>query len=138
MLLVSVFVLALSTSSLASAKEGFSDKSVKGTYGFNVESWLPVDPPTPVAIVGVITFDCSGGCNVTNILNDNGTSLGFRDSTFCVYAVRNDGIGEIELTFVPASTTPTTFLAFAITDGGKQLLNISTQNSVATGIFIRR
>jgi hypothetical protein len=116
------------------SRHGFSDRTLKGWWGFNTEvGWVvpPAAPtPIPTAAVGRIYFDGEGGCQVENIINTNGESKTLTSSS-CTYAVASDGTGTSEavLPGFPVDSIP---VAFVIIDGGRELRLLTTKHIVGT------
>ena len=112
----------------SSQANGFTDFSITGTYGFFAEVWFtklgdggpfPYVPHKKGALVGLFTFDGSGGCTQLGILNGGGGSFGPIPSTSCSYGVNSDGTGFITLT-TPAAQGPQS-LSFVIVSGGEEI-----------------
>ncbi len=58
----------------------FTDRSIKGTRGFSSGIGYLVPPAVPEALpavgLGIVTFDGTGGCTVSNTVNLNGETFG--------------------------------------------------------------
>jgi len=118
------------------AEEGYSAKSLRGSWGFTSSGTaLPPYAPSalPVAVVGVLTFDGGGGCTVSETINAGGQSFSQR-STSCAYTVQPDGSGTLQAQ-TPAGTSP---IAFVITDNRTELRLIRTDQAVASGVAHRQ
>lgn len=133
-------ILVPSTS--AAGRQGFTDKTIKGSWGFSASGTiLPPALPTatPAAAVGVIEFDGNGGCTFTDQINIGGAAIpatGFRTSISCGYGVNSDGTGTISVSFLddPAPTP----LTFVIVDNAKEFHFIRTDAVVASGTAKRQ
>jgi hypothetical protein len=118
---------------------GFSNRSLKGSYGFNSSYGLlvatapnqPVVPPLPIVGMGRITFDGDGGCNVTSIANLNGQSSPSTSSS-CSYSVSPDGIVTSEAVFPGTPIADPIPIAFVITDGTNEIRATFTKFIVGT------
>jgi hypothetical protein len=118
---------------------GFSNRSVKGFYGFNSSFSLlvasgpnqPVDPALPFASMGRIFFDGDGGCQVSSIGNVNGQSIPSTSSS-CTYSVNPDGTGTSAAVFPGTPIADPIPIAFVLTDGGAELHAVVTQFIVGT------
>ena len=121
------------------AGNGFSNRSLKGYYGYNSSYGLlvatapgqPVVPALPFAGMGRIYFDGQGGCKVSAIGNVNGQSIPSTSSS-CAYTVNPDGTGTSEATFPGAPIADPIPLAFVITDGGDEFRALLTKFIVGT------
>ena len=113
---------------------GFSERSIKGHWGFNTEvSYLmppAVPQPTPTAALGRIYLDGEGGCQVSNVVNIAGESQSFTSSS-CTYSVEPDGTGKAEAVF-PGAPIPSAPVAFIIVDRGRELRFINTRYIVGS------
>jgi hypothetical protein len=109
---------------------GFSERSIKGWWGFNsvVGTLLPpaAPQPTPMTSVGRIYFDGVGGCSVKTVVNVNGESAPFQSSS-CTYSVDADGFGESEAVFPGAPIADPVPVSFVIVDKGRELRVINTK-----------
>jgi len=118
---------------------GFSDRTLKGTYGFNSSYSVlvatapnqPVVPALPFASMGRISFDGQGGCRVSSIGNVNGQSVPSTSSS-CSYSVNPDGTGTSEAVFPGSPIADPIPIAFVITDGGNEFRAVLTQFIVGT------
>jgi len=121
------------------AGSGFSNRSLKGFYGYNSSYGLlvatgpnqPVVPPLPFTGMGRIYFDGQGGCKVSATGNLNGQSLPSTSSS-CAYTVNPDGTGTSEATFPGTPIAEPIPIAFVITDGGDELRALQTRFIVGT------
>jgi hypothetical protein len=118
---------------------GFSNRSLKGFYGFSSSySALvatgpnqPVVPALPFASMGRLFFDGEGGCKVSSIGSVNGQSIPSTSSS-CVYSVNPDGTGTSEAVFPGTPIADPIPLAFVITDGGNEFRALITKFIVGT------
>ena len=117
------------------AGQEFSDRSIKGWWGFHTEvGWLvpPTVPAlTPTAAVGRVYFDGKGGCEVHNTLNVNGVSNSFVSSS-CSYSVNPDGTGTSESVTPGLPISDPVPIAFVIADRGRELRLMTTKFMVGT------
>ena len=79
------------------AANGFSNRSLKGTYGLSGSGTL-AGGAVQAAIVGLNSFDRAGGCRITARINALATVTPVR-STSCSYTVNPDGTGFISVSF---------------------------------------
>jgi hypothetical protein len=122
---------------------GFSNRSLKGYYGYNSSFGLlvatgtnqPVVPALPFTGMGRIFFDGEGGCTVSAVGNLNGQSVPSTSSR-CVYTVNPDGTGTSEATFPGTPIAEPIPIAFVITDGGDEIR--ATQTKFIVGTFTGR
>jgi hypothetical protein len=118
---------------------GFSNRSLKGHYGFNSSYAAlvatgpnqPVTPALPFASMGRISFDGEGGCVVSSIGNVNGQSIPSTSSS-CSYSVNPDGTGTSTAVFPGTPIADPIPIAFVITDGGNEFHAVVTQFIVGT------
>ena len=79
----------------------FSEKSIKGRWGFSGEFGMIASPsvpqPVPTAALGTIVFDGNGGCTIAATVNVNGKIFGPLTSKTCTYSVNPDGTGRVKL-----------------------------------------
>ncbi len=86
---------------VAQADEGFTTESVAGRWAFSADGTVvppAVPSATPVALVGIATFEEDGQCSLTDFLNIGGTSF-TSSSITCTLIVNSDGTGSIEADF---------------------------------------
>lgn len=118
---------------------GFSNRSLKGHYGFNSSYSLlvasgpnqPVVPALPFASMGRISFDGEGGCQVSSVGNVNGQAVPSTSSS-CVYSINPDGTGTSEAVFPGTPIADPIPIAFVITDGGNEFRAVVTKFIVGT------
>jgi hypothetical protein len=115
---------------------GFSNRSIKGTYGYNSSFGLlvataPGQPALPFAGMGRIYFDGQGGCAVSAIGNVNGQAIPSTASS-CSYNVNPDGTGTSEAVFPGTPIADPIPIAFVITDGGQEIRALNTKFIVGT------
>jgi len=128
-----------------SGGQGFSNRTLKGSYGFNSSYAAfvatgpnqPVVPALPFATMGRIVFDGQGGCQVSSIGNVNGQSIPSTSSS-CIYNVNADGTGSTEAVFPGTPIADPILLAFVITDGGEEVRALATKFIVGTLTFRRQ
>jgi hypothetical protein len=117
---------------------GFSERSIKGTWGFNTEVGYLLPPavpqPTLSAAIGRVTFDGHGKCEVSNLVNLDGEEMFFTSSS-CTYSVAPDGTGRADAVF-PGAPIPSAPVAFVIVDRGRELRFVNTKYVV--GAFTAR
>jgi hypothetical protein len=141
-LLVAVAAVGTVTvrSSMASDDEtgssgSFSNRSIKGAWGFSGGLAYGVPPGFPQALpfvgVGRLVFDGVGGCSVENVVNVNGQSSRFRSSS-CHYTVSPDGMGTAEADFPDAPVPGSVPVAFVISDHGREIRLIDTNFLIAS------
>jgi len=109
---------------------GFSERSIKGYWGFNTEVGYIMPPITPLptltAGIGRIYFDGDGGCSVSNVANIAGERQSFSSST-CSYSVEPDGTGTAEAVFPDSPIKDPLPVAFIIVDRGREIRFANTK-----------
>jgi hypothetical protein len=114
---------------------GFSNRTIKGHWGFNTSFGMLVPPAASPAVpttgVGRIHFDGDGGCQVTTFANINGDVLKLESSS-CRYSVSADGFGTSEAVFPGAPVPGPVPVAFVIVDRGNELRFMNTRFIVGT------
>jgi hypothetical protein len=122
-------------------RKAFSEKSIKGKWGFSGDFGMIVPPsgpqPLPTAALGTVVFDGNGGCVVTTTINVNGTILGPLTSNTCTYSVNPDGIGNSVAEFSGAPFDGPATVAFVIVDHNHEIRFLNT-NTVVAGFTARR
>lgn len=120
------------------AASRFSNRSLKGTYGFAGSGTL-VGGTVQAAVVGLNSFDRAGGCRITARINAFGAVTPV-SSTSCSYSVNPDGTGSLKVIFdVPLLAGPFTS-DFVIVDNANEIrfvLSDPTGLTVATGVSKR-
>jgi len=110
-------------------EEEFSNRTVKGHYGFNSSlGWLlpPAAPQAvPAAGMGRITFDGDGSCQVTSVANFNGNVVHLASSS-CTYSVGPDGMGTAEAVFPGAPVPGPVDVALVVVDRGREIRFLNT------------
>lgn len=133
----------LAGSSSQSQAAGFTDKSLRGIYGFSAEGTIvpplaPEDTTIPAVVAGIMTFDGEGGCSISDTANVGGESSSNTTSTeggSCTYTVNSDGTGTIEAVLLPG--TGETPLSFVIINK-REFRFIRTDPGVAVGVAERQ
>ena len=114
---------------------GFSNRTIKGVWGFNTSFGMLVLPapaqPVPTTGMGRIHFDGDGNCQVSTVANINGDSLRLESSS-CTYTVNPDGTGTSEAFFPGAPVPGALPVAFVIVDRGQELRFMNTRFIVGT------
>ncbi len=112
----------------------FSNRSLRGAYGFTSSGTLFGDPGIAV---GRITFDGQGHCTLVirvNIAAAGGTEP--IDATSCTYDVQSDGTGTLPVV-IPGLGGRFT-LAFVIVDHGQEVFTISLDEGVSTTALLKK
>lgn len=116
-------------SEAAGEEEQFSNRTIKGHYGFNSSlGWLlpPAAPQAvPAAGMGRITFDGDGRCEVVSVANFNGTVAQLTSSS-CSYSVDPSGMGSAEAVFSGAPVPGPVDVSFVIVDRGWEIRFLNT------------
>jgi len=128
-----------SASSAAMEEEAFSNKTIKGHYGFNSSlGWLlppAVPQAVPAAGMGRITFDGEGNCQVASVADFNG-NVAHLTSSSCTYSVDADGMGSAEAVFPGAPVSGPLDVSFVVVDHGREIRFANT--NVILGTFTAR
>ena len=125
-----IVVFAGITSSGSAEAQTFSNKSLKGGYGFSASGTIVAPNPLagPAVAVGLATFDGNGGCTLSDTINIAVLGIVARTSLSCTYSVNPDGTGTLTPTFsAPFGTTPA---ALVIVDKKKEFRFIRTTATV--------
>jgi hypothetical protein len=137
--LVAAVVIAavVAWSSSAPAEQRFSDKSLKGAWGFNAHGFL-AGGTVPASAMGRNTYDGNGGCFSESRLNAGGTVLALA-SLSCTYTVNPDGTGVQQTTFTAGVFTT----HFVLVDNAKEFLFIVSDTAqpgttIASGVAKRQ
>jgi hypothetical protein len=114
---------------------GFSNRSIRGAWGYNSSFGVllpPIVPErTPFVGMGRIVFDGNGGCVVAAQGNLDGQTIPSTSSS-CRYTVNADGTGTSEAVF-PGTPIPGPLpVSFVIVDHGKEIRFMNTRYIVAT------
>ena len=121
------------------AHPSFTSKSIRGTWAFSAMGMLPTSgsPPTPFALVGLLTFERNDQCSMMFTINAGGQSWdSFSDE--CTFRVNTDGSGTLTATLVPGRVAfPPVELFFVIVNDD-EMLAIRTDNVVASGVLRRQ
>jgi hypothetical protein len=136
--LASLLSLTVTAGQPSAEAKNFTVQSLRGNWGFSGSG--TISPPTVPqitwgAVVGILTFDGSGGCSMSNTANIGGTTTAQTSQT-CTYTVNPDGTGSIVAQF-PGDPGPLP-LSFVLVDGGDELHLIRTDIAVATGVAKRQ
>lgn len=119
--------------------EQFSNRTVKGSYGFNSSlAWLlppAVPQAVPAAGMGRVVFDGNGICQVTSVANFNGNIVHLSSSS-CTYTVDADGMGSSEAVIPGAPGSGPVDVSFVIVDHGREIRFLNT--SFILGTFTAR
>jgi hypothetical protein len=114
----------------------FTDRSIKGTWGFSGGIGYLVPPAAPEALpavgLGIVTFDGTGGCIVSNTANINGETFGPFSSDSCTYSVNPDGTGTSVAEFSEGPVPGAVPVSFVIVDHGRKIWFIRTDSVVAS------
>jgi hypothetical protein len=114
---------------------GFKGEPMRGTWGFSASGTIvppAASAPTPVAIVGLMTFDPdTRDCVIVDVANVGGTRLR-RTSDTCTYSLDTNGRGSIVALF-PGETEPS-LLEFVLVDREREMRFIRTDLAVAEGV----
>jgi len=142
-LAVFLVLVALAPVSRADApRPAFTERSIKGRWGFSGEFGMIVPPaahtqPVPTAALGTVVFDGRGGCLVTTTININGTIVGPLASNTCAYSVNADGTGTSVAEFPGTPFDGPSTVAFVIVDRNREIRFINT-NAIVAGFTARR
>ena len=114
----------------------FTNRSIKGTWGFSSGIGYLVPPAVPEALpsvgLGIVTFDGTGECTVSNTVNLNGETFGPFSSDSCTYSVNPDGTGTSVAEFSAGPAPGAAPVSFVIVDHGKKIRFIRTDFVVAS------
>jgi hypothetical protein len=112
---------------------------MRGTWGFSVSGTIVTPdgtPQTPVAIVGLITFDpLTRDCVVEDRINAGGTSVR-RTGATCTYSLLPDGRGSFVVLF--DGETEFTFYEFVLVNRKREMRLIRTDLAVMEGVGQRQ
>ncbi len=137
-ILLSLMTLGLlGTAAVAQADGGFTAESLAGTWAFTADGTIvppAVPSATPVALVGIATFEENGQCSLTDFLNIGGTSFTTTSIT-CTLTVNADGTGTLEADF-GGLFSPEVLNIVAVNKD--ELLVVRTDAIVARGSFKRQ
>jgi hypothetical protein len=113
----------------------FTTQSIKGTWAFSGGVGYLVPPAVPEALptvgIGIVTFDGTGGCTVSNTANVNGELFGPFSSDSCTYSVNADGTGASVAEFSAGPAPGAAPVLFVISDNARKLRFIRTDFVVA-------
>jgi len=131
--------LALWLPALRLRRVAAQSMGLSGSYGFTATAqYTGASNSSPVAIVGVITFDGSGNLTGSETFvqpdpSPNATAVQSQKVPFAgTYTVNADGTGTLMIQ-IPGN--PTIPVALVVTDGGSSLMFVQTGagNSLLTG-----
>ena len=138
---VAVIMLAglLTSVGITRAVEHFSQRSLRGTYGFSGSGTL-AGGTVQAAVVGLNSFDGSGGCQITARFNVGGMVTSLTTAT-CSYTVNPNGTGFIRATFTQPPFGP--FRSdFVLVDNKKEIDFVLSDEfgggTVASGVAKRQ
>ena len=107
---------------------------MRGTWGFSVSGTILTSdgaPPTPAAIVGLITFDpLTRDCVIEDRINAGGTSVR-RTGATCTYSLFPDGRGSFIVLF--DGEADLTFYEFVLVSRKREMRLIRTDMAVMEG-----
>ena len=112
---------------------------MRGTWGFS--AWgttVPAEgtPATPVAVVGLMTFDpLTRDCLIEDRLNAGGTFVP-RTSDTCTYSLLTDGRGSVVALF--PGDPEHTFYQFVLVKRGREMQLIRADSIVMEGVAQRQ
>lgn len=98
-----LILLAIPLTGVSNSQSGraFTNKDVRGNYGFSWDGHLSSGPVGPVAAVGFISADGNGNITAVPTLNVTGTFV-LQQTAAGTYQVNADGTGTAEFTiFTP-------------------------------------
>lgn len=127
----------LHTGHAAHAHDGFTRKTIAGTWVFSADGTIAT-AGTPITLIGLSTFKENGECALSLTINVGGPSWPSTSAT-CTFTVQPDGTGTLNATFVPSGpvTFPPLPLSFVIVDR-TEMRAIRTDGVVASGVFRRQ
>ena len=139
---VLVFLIVVGACSLippVRAHPGFTSRSIRGTWAFAATGTLPTPsaPPTPFALVGLLTFERHDECSMTFTINAGGQSWDSVSDT-CTFSVHADGSGTLTSTFVPGRVPFPLLALFFVIVNDDEILAIRTDQVVASGVLRRQ
>ena len=112
---------------------------MRGTWGFSVSGTIvnpDGTPPTPAAIVGLITFDpLTRDCAAEDRINAGGTSVR-RTGATCTYSLLPDGRGSFVVLFDGEEDFD--FYEFVLVNRKRQMRLIRTDLAVMEGVGQRQ
>lgn len=130
----------VSHQALALDAPNFSEKSIKGHYGYSGGTGFVVPPAVPDNIpiigLGTVYFDGEGSCQVTSLVNFAGNVLGPLHSASCYYTVDANGMGTSVAVFPDAPFEPESPVHFVIVDKGKEIRFINS--GIIVGGFVAK
>jgi len=123
---------------LVKTRNQFS-KSIRGTWAFAATGTLPTPsaPPTPFALVGLLTFERHDECSMTFTINAGGQSWDSVSDT-CTFSVNMDGSGTLKSTFVRGNVPFPPLALFFVIVNDDEILAIRTDDVVASGVLRRQ
>ena len=123
---------------LVKTRNQFS-KSIRGTWAFAATGTLPTPsaPPTPFALVGLLTFERNDQCAMTFTINAGGQSWTSLADT-CTFSVQADGTGVLQATLVPGLSPFPPLVLFFVIVHHDEMFAIRTDPVVASGVLHRQ
>lgn len=119
--------LSIVRSALANERHEFTNRSLRGSYGF-VASGFVMGATIPAVRAGIFTFDGAGGCSVVSVANVGTVGSSSQNTTTCTYSVNPDGTGKLTAD-IPVN------VFFVIVNHGSELQLMRTETGViATGV----
>ena len=134
-------LLAFAFASPATADEDTkcSDRTLLGSYGFNIDGQIqpPAGPPLLLRAVAMTTFDGAGNLSQVDHATLNGVPrwMGWRHATG-TYAINADCTGTAQI--VPSDGSPALNLHLVVFDSGRQVRTVVDGNAVGSlGVRVR-
>jgi len=131
-----VAVVAFTSGATTQARGGFSDRTLRGVYGFSGSGTI-AGGAIPATVVGLTRFDGAGGCAVSARLNAGG-AVHALTSTSCSYGVNADGSGWQRIALSGAPFPLPEFISdLVIVDNAREIhfvLSDAGGGTVANGI----
>lgn len=139
LLTVLTLLLALNVIAAAADKDGCSNATLKGAYGFNFSGQILGGPAAgPIAGAGMFVFDGQGNLTQLDhtVSNGNPPPVQWRSATG-TYTLNADCTGTLEIDFTDGS--PPIHLSIVVAQRGRKILDVVDNPGTAiTGISIKR
>lgn len=118
----------------------YTNASVKGTFGFQLSQWTADSTEAEDGLVGVVTFNGTGGVKGSYTGTKGGVS---GSATFTgTYTTSSNGLGSMSLTTSDGGTPQLAFSLNTVVSGlakGTQLLQVNgTGNHVHSGVALKQ